>query len=127
LAHSWLWRARYGVQPVNSRGGKGFFARFASHSSLANSVFFSMITPRDVRMTTKMAINRKWIFVLKNGTAVLDWGDGMAQELSSGKFLLYGPDDFSHQIMDEELESLKQAGRIASFDAQTVSIFAWDI
>lgn len=86
-----------------------------------------MITPRDVRMTTKMAINRKWIFVLKNGTAVLDWGDGMAQELSSGKFLLYGPDDFSHQIMDEELESLKQAGRIASFDAQTVSIFAWDI
>lgn len=75
--------------------------------------------------TTLMWINRKWFFMLKDGTAALDWGEDMAQELSSGEFICYSAEDYSHPLSDEELDSLIKTGRIDSFTPEQAALYAW--
>ena len=94
-------------------------------TSFAVSNFSSIIGNMGDPNTTIMWINRKWIFMLKDGTATLDWGEGMAQKLLSGEFTCYTPDEYSHVLRDEEMLPLIEAGRITSFNAQQVAIRAW--
>jgi hypothetical protein len=75
--------------------------------------------------TPLMWINRKWFFMLNNGTAALDWGEGMAQDLLSGEFIRYMPDEYSHLLGDDELASLVKTGRMASFTPQQAAVYAW--
>ncbi len=75
-------------------------------------------------MPSGMPINRQWIYILRNGTPVFDWGDGLAQDLMSGDFLDYEKNDISHPIQDNELEMLKRAGRVERFDAGQVYVFS---
>ena len=75
--------------------------------------------------TTVMWINRNWFIMLKNGTAVLDWGEGMAQELSTGAFICYTADEYGRPLRDDELFALVQAGSVASFNPQQAALYAW--
>ncbi len=63
--------------------------------------------------------------MLTNGTSALDWGDGMAQELLSGAFICYSADEYGHVLTHDELTSLVQAGRVASFTPNQAAIYAW--
>lgn len=75
-------------------------------------------------MPTGVPINRQWIYVLKNGTFVVEWGEDLAQDLWSGDFLHPIRSEYSHPIRDDELELLKRAGRVESYDAQRVFVFS---
>lgn len=74
---------------------------------------------------TLMWINRKWMFTLKDGTAALDWGEGVAQALLSGEFVSYTADDYSHLLRDDEMSLLVSAGRVAGFNDQQAAICPW--
>ncbi len=73
-------------------------------------------------MTNGSPTKREYLFVLNNGTMVLDWGDGKAQDLMLGDFIQYEERDYSHAIQDHELDLLVRAGRVSSFDARNVNI-----
>ena len=75
-------------------------------------------------MPTGLPINRQWVYMLKNGTPVFDWGDGLAQDLLSGEFIHFDRGDFSHAIQDDELEMLKRAARIERYDADRVYVYS---
>ena len=38
-------------------------------------------------MSTGTPINRQWVIVLKDGNIVIDWGDGLYQDVRSGDFV----------------------------------------
>lgn len=67
-------------------------------------------------------INRQLIFVLKNGTLVLDWGGGKAVDLLNSEFVAYEESDYSHAIRDEELDTLRRAGRVTGYDHRQVFV-----
>lgn len=75
-------------------------------------------------MPSGMPINRQWVYILRNGTPIFDWGDGLAQDLMSGDFLGFKNEDISHPIQDSELEILQRAGRVERFDADQVYVFS---
>jgi hypothetical protein len=65
-------------------------------------------------------INRQWILALKNGTIVIDWGDGLFQDVRSGDFIPVMESEVSHHILNEELDWLIRIGRVAAYTAVTV-------
>jgi hypothetical protein len=65
-------------------------------------------------------VNRQWIVALKDGTIVIDWGDGIFQDVRSGDFVLLDEKEISHHLVNEELDWLVRVGRVASYTAQTV-------
>jgi hypothetical protein len=73
-------------------------------------------------MPEGLAIFRRWVLVLNNGTVIIEWGDGIFQDVHTDEFLenisLIG----SHAILDEELEWLKRMGNIAGFDDTNVYV-----
>lgn len=77
-------------------------------------------------MSVILNINRKWFFVLKNGVVAMDWGDGLAQEVISGKYLKYEDGDWDHAILDAELRELVETRRVVRFDDEKVAVLAWE-
>ncbi|MGB3701105.1 MAG: hypothetical protein WA997_07525 [Anaerolineales bacterium] len=75
-------------------------------------------------MPSGVPIDRQWIFVLDDGSPVVDWGDDLIQDLLSGDFLASNREDAGHPIRDDELEMLKRAGRIERYDSRHVYIYA---
>lgn len=75
-------------------------------------------------MTTKggTPINRHWVYVLQDGNIVIDWGDGIYQDVRSGDFIEVREQDFSHHIVNNELDWLMKIGRVSSYDALIVHI-----
>ena len=71
---------------------------------------------------TGSPISRQWIYMLTNGSPVIDWGDGKVQDMYSGEFLPFEERDYSHGITDRELDVLKNAGRVASYDTKNVFV-----
>jgi hypothetical protein len=67
-------------------------------------------------------INRNLIFILEDGSPILDWDDGLGIDLLKGEFIKYEEKRYSHVIQDDELEYLKKAGLIISYDSQQVVI-----
>lgn len=65
-------------------------------------------------------VNRQWIVALKDGTIVIDWGDGIFQDVRSGDFVQEDEKEISHHLVNEELDWLVRVGRVASYTAQTV-------
>jgi hypothetical protein len=57
---------------------------------------------------------------LKNGTIVIDWGDGLFQDVRSGDFIPVTESEVSHHILNEELEWLTRIGRVAAYTTTTV-------
>lgn len=69
-------------------------------------------------------VNRQWVQVTKDGEFVIDWGDGLFQDIRSGEFGSLNDADISHGIMDEELDWLKRIGRVDSYDSRMVYFFS---
>lgn len=61
-------------------------------------------------------LNRQWIIVLNDGMVVIDWGDGVYQDIVSGDFLPIREEDVSHHIINQELDWLTKIGCVASYD-----------
>jgi hypothetical protein len=66
-------------------------------------------------------VDRQWVVVLHNGNAVIDWGDGLFQDIREGTFLHVKEQQISHPVTDEELISLKNSGCIDAYDEKRVS------
>lgn len=65
-------------------------------------------------------IHREWVLVLQNGDIVIDWGEGVFQDVRSGEFLRVPERDVSHRADDEIMEWLRRAGRVVRYDSKLV-------
>ncbi len=73
-------------------------------------------------MPDGIAIGRQWVFVLSDGSVVMDWGNGWAVDLAKGEYVPYNETLYSHPVLDDELETLKRMGRVAEYDHQQVFV-----
>ena len=64
--------------------------------------------------------NRNWVVILNDGSPVLDWGDGLFQDIMTGDFMQLNESTISRAIMDNELDRLHLAGRIFGYDSTLV-------
>ena len=71
-------------------------------------------------MAKSTGIDRNWLMMLHSGVVVIDWGDGLYQEIVSGKFLHCNAEEISHIVTEAELMYLKKVGRIDDFDSRQV-------
>ncbi len=67
-------------------------------------------------MPTGIPFNRQYVLVFEDGRVVLDWGEGLLQELETGNFFSSAENQISRSIMDEELEWLKRVGRVEAYN-----------
>ena len=67
-------------------------------------------------------VTRDWVYVLQDGTVVVEWAEHSLQDIQSGDFLQEGT--YDHPVQDNELEHLRLTGRIEKFDARTVYLRA---
>ncbi len=67
-------------------------------------------------------INRNWLMMLDSGIVVIDWGDGLYQDIITGKFMRCNSEEISHVAMESELIYLKKVGRIDDFDSKHVYV-----
>ena len=63
---------------------------------------------------------REFVLVLEDGRVVLDWGDGLFQDLNTGDFLEGLKVLASHKIENPQLELLIRAGRVERFNRHEV-------
>ncbi len=70
--------------------------------------------------TEDSIIPRGRVFVLLDGTFVVRWSENRVQELESGHYRGYDPQDFGAHITDYELKQLKSAGLVKRFDKERV-------
>lgn len=70
------------------------------------------------------AVPRYQVFVLGDGTYVVQWTETSVQDVLSGAYREYQLQDFGHRITDQELDQLKSAGVIEDFDQAYVWIYA---
>lgn len=66
------------------------------------------------------SIPRDQIFVLLDGVFVVKWSDNRVQELLTGQYRQFDNRDFGSHITDFELNQLKQAGIVETFDDSSV-------
>jgi hypothetical protein len=71
-------------------------------------------------MTGGTPFAREFVLVLEDGRVVLDWGDGVFQDIRTGEFLLKPEDLACRRIETAELDLLKRAGQVQRFDRQEV-------
>ncbi len=73
-------------------------------------------------MSTGIPVDRQLIIVLRDGTPLVDWQDGVGIDLLNNEFRNFSPDEYNHAIQDDELGVLKRSGRIISFDQRLVFV-----
>jgi len=71
-------------------------------------------------MPSGTPFRREFVLVFEDGRIVLDWGDGLFQDLDTGEFFHAQQGEISHQVDDNELDLLKRAGRVDFFNRQQV-------
>lgn len=70
------------------------------------------------------AISRLQVFVLADGTFVVQWDDKRVQELYTGRYRDFEHQhDFGHHITDYELNVLKAAGRVEYYNRKYVWLY----
>ena len=65
-------------------------------------------------------VHRQWVLVLPNGEIVVDWGDGLVQNVFSGEFMQIGQTQTSTPVRNDELDMLVRASRVDHYDGQQV-------
>jgi hypothetical protein len=65
-------------------------------------------------------VYRQWVSILNDGMVVVDWGDGLLQDVFSGDFLPVDEPRIGHPVQNTDLEILLRASRISHYDAQQV-------
>jgi len=71
-------------------------------------------------MSDGTPINRQWVLSLKDGNVVIDWGDGLFQDVRAGDFIKVKESEISHHTLNEELDLLIRVGRVTSYTSATV-------
>jgi hypothetical protein len=69
-------------------------------------------------------IPRNRVFVLIDGTFVVQWEDHQVQNLLNGKYRSFTEDYFGSEITDYELNQLKNAGVVERYDSELVYVYA---
>lgn len=69
-------------------------------------------------------VPRTSVFILADGSFVVQWGESRVQELLTGRYRSYKDSDFGHAITDYELNQLKAAGRVEHYNRQYIWLFA---
>lgn len=69
-------------------------------------------------------VPRHTVFILADGSFVVQWDENRVQELLSGRYRSFDDHNFGHAITDYELNQLKVAGRVEHFNRQYVWLFA---
>lgn len=69
-------------------------------------------------------IPRHAIFVLADGSFVVQWDEKRVQELLNGRYREFDEHDYRADISDYELSQLQAAGRIEHYDAQSVWLYS---
>jgi len=54
---------------------------------------------------------------LHSGVIVVEWGDGLFQDIDSGEFVRVPGSQISHTAQNPELELLKRSGHVDQYDA----------
>jgi hypothetical protein len=67
---------------------------------------------------------RSRVFVLVDGAFVVRWSDTLVQELVTGQYRIFEPEDFGAPITDFELKQLMAAGLVEGFDRDHVHLNA---
>ena len=67
-------------------------------------------------------VYRQWVLVLNDGAVVVDWGDGVYQDVYSGDFLPTGAAPLGHPAQNSDLDMLLRASRVSHYDTQQVWI-----
>jgi hypothetical protein len=65
-------------------------------------------------------VYRQWVSVLNDGVIVVDWGNGLYQDVYSGDFLPSVESRIGSAVQNEDLEMLLRAGEVSHYDAQQV-------
>lgn len=77
-----------------------------------------------MKILSGSAILRVRVFVLADGTSVVQWDEKRVQELLSGQYRHYDHQrDFGHAITDYELNILKSNGRVEHYTQKFVWLF----
>lgn len=69
-------------------------------------------------------VPRHTVFILADGSFVVQWDEGRVQELLSGRYRRYEDDSFGHAITSYELNQLKAAGCVEHYDERYVWLYA---
>ncbi|MFN8376729.1 MAG: response regulator [Anaerolineae bacterium] len=70
------------------------------------------------------AVPRHLVFILNDGTFIVQWDENRVQELLNGRYRPYQAEDFGHAITDYELNQLKAAGRVEHYNKYFVWLYA---
>ena len=65
-------------------------------------------------------VPKQYMYVLKDGRMVVDWGEGQVQDVMTGDFLRFREADIGHPMMNKELDILIARGRVSSYDSRHV-------
>jgi CheY-like chemotaxis protein len=65
-------------------------------------------------------VPRRTVFILADGSFVVQWDENRVQDLLSGSYRLYDDKDFGHIITEYELNQLQTAGRVEHYNDQYV-------
>ncbi len=68
-------------------------------------------------------IVRHLVFVLNDGTFVVQWENDHVQDIFSGRILPFEDRLYGHAITDPELDRLRDAGRVAGYDRSYVWLY----
>lgn len=67
-------------------------------------------------MKSGTPVSRHCVVTMKDSSIVVDWGNGISQEVVSGRFYPIEERDVSHTTLDEEIEILRKSGLVEKFD-----------
>jgi hypothetical protein len=73
-------------------------------------------------MPDGIPINRECVIIIEDGTPVIDWGDGQAQDLFTGEFVEVNLGMSAYTITNIDLDILVHAGRVGGYDTNTVYV-----
>lgn len=71
-----------------------------------------------------MPVPRKRVFVLQDGSFVVQWENHRVQNLLNGRYRAYDPADFGNAITDYELNQLKRAGVVQKYTTDRVYLLS---
>jgi CheY-like chemotaxis protein len=70
------------------------------------------------------AVPRHFVFIMADGTFVVQWDESRVQDILSGQYRSLHDDGFGHAISDYELDQLKSAGRVEFYNRGWVWLYA---
>jgi CheY-like chemotaxis protein len=69
-------------------------------------------------------VPRRTVFILADGSFVVQWDENRVQDLLSGNYRRYEDKDFGHVITEYELNQLQAAGRVEHYNDQYIWLHA---